>query len=983
MGSLMSNYLLRYVGADRLPRNLSEFDVEIYFRLPKETIEIIRERLNNDHHPGASARQVGLAVQLAFMRATGRALDRVKIVPAALLKYISAELRARPFSIGSLRAIYKRGKTLYEHQTWARDHLGLESFRAEQKVDLTGVLKRQAGEAASIDELVGEANRWLFDKKILIPADRTLRDLAREAFAEIEAQAIQAIKKSLSTTQRSICHKKVFDKLESGITVLEWLRKPPRRHSKSTLEESVAKIQYLKELGVHEWNLGKITLARQKAYARALTSRSPAETRRRKDDTQLLEIVCFLRMTLLELTDATIYQVSRRAWDLQRRATKKATARRAQSAAEYRERLLAIRSHVEDTSRTPSQRLEAIREELDQLGELWPATRAAMTRDGLVDDARVRQLLKSIAGIHFEGMHTTRGLAELDTLYLAYDSNLTELPEGLELNVGKEWQEDIDGSDRKRAMRALEASTMMNLRKGLRRGTIWVDHSLSYRDREQMLIPRDEWDRERDRYLAVMGLPPDPDTFLVPLLAHIEAGIAAVSEAKKKGKLEIDAQGMLHLPKLEALELDFDPKRTAQALFKEIGAVQFPDLLVQADALINFSEAVLGRRANSEQELVAFYGALLGHGTDTDARGVAAMIPQLDPSDVSAMMRHFEAHHRLERANQRVVEFMKKIPVTQLWGDGQFASSDMMSLDATRHLWNARVDPRRRTFAAGIYTHVLNSHALAYSQPIVLNSRQAGPAIHGAVRFNQMNASAQLLKLAVDTHGYTYTGMAMAKLGARIDLCPRIRDLKERKLYLPRSIDSPADLDGIVVRDVSVLPIRKHWDEALRWAASVYSGRINANVAMERLGSASKDDPVHKAMDQLGRLLRTQFLCDYFTNPTFRREIHTVLNRGESVHQLQRVVYYGKIPPERGRRRDELFAISGSHALLTNLVLAWNTWKIQETVDHWRRTKRPIEDTWLAHIGPAHFSYINFRGTMSFGLERYRALLLNPLARVA
>ena len=36
-------------------------------------------------------------------------------------------------------------------------------------------------------------------------------------------------------------------------------------------------------------------------------------------------------------------------------------------------------------------------------------------------------------------------------------------------------------------------------------------------------------------------------------------------------------------------------------------------------------EAILGRRANSVQELVAAYGALLAHGTENDAKGVAAM----------------------------------------------------------------------------------------------------------------------------------------------------------------------------------------------------------------------------------------------------------------------------------------------------------------------------------------------------------------------
>ena len=100
-----------------------------------------------------------------------------------------------------------------------------------------------------------------------------------------------------------------------------------------------------------------------------------------------------------------------------------------------------------------------------------------------------------------------------------------------------------------------------------------------------------------------------------------------------------------------------------------------------------------------------------------------------------------------------------------------------------------------------------------------------------------------------------------------------------------------------------------------------------------------------------------------------RRELHTLLNRSESAHQLQRAVYHGRIAPERGRRREEMRAISGAHALLTNVVIAWNTMKMQEVVDRWRAEKHPISDDWLRHMGPVHFGHINFRGTITFKVE--------------
>jgi len=91
---------------------------------------------------------------------------------------------------------------------------------------------------------------------------------------------------------------------------------------------------------------------------------------------------------------------------------------------------------------------------------------------------------------------------------------------------------------------------------------------------------------------------------------------------------------------------------------------------------------------------------------------------------------------------------------------GKTASSDMMSLDASKHLFTARIDPRRRTHAVGLYTHVLDQHGIVYDQPVVLNERQAGPAIEGVVRDNDTKERVRLSLLAVDTHGYTNVGMA-------------------------------------------------------------------------------------------------------------------------------------------------------------------------------------------------------------------------------
>lgn len=668
-----------------------------------------------------------------------------------------------------------------------------------------------------------------------------------------------------------------------------------------------------------------------------------------------------------------------------RHAYDRTTARQAHSAVEYRQQLVAIKALVRDSRRTKQERLDDIDKLLENIEDKPPASRAAGVREALTEDHhRIRNLLNPLRELGFVGREAEPSLRQIELIGTPRDSGITELPLDCDVPVSAAWRDLVKGDDRTRALRALEASAITGLRKGLRRRSVWVNHSLSFRERDQLPIPHSQWDRDRDRYLSSLGLPGTADPFLERLTEHLKAALAALEEAREAGRVTIGTDRTLHLLALEALPIDGIPKRTRDLIFSEIDTAQFADMTMEMDARTGFSEVLLARKARDANELVSLYAALIAHGTDLDARSVAAMIPKLDPVQVSTAMRLLEMPGRLPRANDRVVEFQRTHPITELWGSGRLASSDSMSLDTSPHLFYARVDPRRRTHAVGMYTHVLDQHGIVYNQPIVLNERQAGVAIEGVIRHNEIRDDGGLRRLSVDTHGYTNVGMTVSKL-LGFDLCPRLRKLSERKLHLPRGMVAPEGLAAVVTHEVSIKAIRDSWSELLRVVASIYAGRVSAVVALQRFGSAAQGDPVHRAADHLGRLPRSLFLCDYFSNVDFRREMHTLLNRGESVHQLQRAIYTGKISPERGRRRDEMIAISGSLTLLTNIVIAWNTQRIQATLDDWRSKGQGIGDDWLRRLGPAHFAHVNFRGTMSFPLERYQEMLLDatPWRRMA
>ena len=121
-------------------------------------------------------------------------MDRFAVLPRNLLRYVTETLQASPLTIASLRSLYARRPTLYEHQQWARDYLGLRDLDPSAETALVAMLALHAAEAAHADELVTSACHWLYDHRILIPGERRVQDWARGAFAAIEASVSSAIR---------------------------------------------------------------------------------------------------------------------------------------------------------------------------------------------------------------------------------------------------------------------------------------------------------------------------------------------------------------------------------------------------------------------------------------------------------------------------------------------------------------------------------------------------------------------------------------------------------------------------------------------------------------------------------------------------------------------------------------------------------------------------------------------------------------------
>ncbi|MCW3097531.1 MAG: transposase [Chthonomonadaceae bacterium] len=123
-----------------------------------------------------------------------------------------------------------------------------------------------------------------------------------------------------------------------------------------------------------------------------------------------------------------------------------------------------------------------------------------------------------------------------------------------------------------------------------------------------------------------------------------------------------------------------------------------------------------------------------------------------------------------------------------------------------------------------------------------------------------------------DTAGFTdHVFGLMHLLGFRF--APRIRDLKDKNLYVHGDAKAYPTLSGLVGGPIQVKHIRTHWDEILRLAASIKQGTVTSSLMLRNLGSYPRQNGLAVALRELGRIERTLFTLDCLQSTDLRRRV--------------------------------------------------------------------------------------------------------------
>ena len=537
--------------------------------------------------------------------------------------------------------------------------------------------------------------------------------------------------------------------------------------------------------------------------------------------------------------------------------------------------------------------------------------------------------------------------------------------------------------------RYYEMSAVTELKNGLKSGDMWVPGSRKYADFEDYLLPRPAWERMRTEGGPPVAINPDLDGYLAQRAEELHRELSEVGRLISRGKLR-DVRledGELKFARAKT-EVPKGAKELTQKAYGLLPRVKLTDLLVAVDSLTgfagHFTHLKTGEAPKDKEPVLA---AILADGTNLGLSKMAdASAEGVDGGGLTFRRLAWAADWHLSEENYRkalaeIVNAHHRLPFSAHWGDGRTSSSDGQRFRAGGHKdFTSQVNARYgREPGVNFYTHISDQYAPFHTKVISTTVRDATHVLDGLLYHES--------DLAIEEHYTDSEGFTDQVFGACHGLgfvfAPRIRDLKDKKLYVMGKPSGYPELRSLIGGKVNVKDISSNWDEVLRPLSSIRLGTVTASEILGKLANYPRQNGLAKALREIGKIERTLFTLRWLRDPDLRRRVTAGLNKGEARNALARAVFFNRLGESRDRSHEDQMNRAGGLSLTTAAIALWNTAHLPAAVAELGRRGEEIPDEHLGHLSPLGWEHITLTGTYRWDLTATSTLenLLNDHLR--
>ncbi len=514
----------------------------------------------------------------------------------------------------------------------------------------------------------------------------------------------------------------------------------------------------------------------------------------------------------------------------------------------------------------------------------------------------------------------------------------------------------------------------VHISKGIRSDKLNLLYSYRYRAFQDYMIDKQYWKDNKERILEECDLSKfaDGKDYLGKLKEVLDEKYHSVNQRiidNKNPFFKINAAGK---PVITTPGVDNEGKEFITTTLTQNGYTPILKVLKEVNAATDFTQCFKHfstknvKLKPSEETLLA---GVIGKGCNIGIRKLANISTGISEHILHNAVNWCLDLKNITEANQRIVSaihglglannYINKPSILHSSSDGRKVNVSVDSLHA-----NYSFKYFGKEKGVTMYTFIDERQSLFYSTVFSSSDREAAYVIdglmHNNVSQNQIHST--------DTHGYTEQVFAATHM-IGVDFAPRIKNIGHQRL-ISFSARRTYEKKGYVLlpsRSIDKKHILQHWDDVLRFIATIKMNHTSASQLFSRLNSYNKSHPLYKALQELGRIIKSNFILTYYDDVELRQQIQKQLNRIEQTNKFAHAVFFDNDQAFQVGTKEEQQLSTACQVLLQNSIILWNYLYLSNLIiETPNKEQRSIIIKSIGEGSVITWAHVNLRGEYDF-----------------
>ncbi len=930
-----------------------------------------------------SPNRLGAAILLKSLLYLGYFPDGFNRVPASVRAYIAEQLQV-PNSVAEYA--WNSG-TRDAHISLIRNSTGSSFLTASRKAELEDWLRDEATKTVHTHEDLFEiALGRLFILNVELPSEKELRRIVGAALTGFLSKVYRVISDRLPLDSCANLEKLIVIPDGTAHSALDQMKREPAHAGVDNLGKEIAKLQSLKAIALPEHLFKGVPPKIIEVFDRQVKNERPSELRLHPDHIKYTLLSSFIHIRTGEVIDDII----RMFMDMIHRMD-------TESEHELDQRLLSDMKKVEGKVQMlfrialavvkqpagsirevifPEVKEETFKElvaEYETSGPRFSTLQQQLMRKKYVYHYQ-RMLPLVLENLTFRSGNQYQPVIEALSVIKRYlGSDVKYFPEVVPIDgvVSPTWQksviENIDGK-KKINRKMYELCVLEKALKALKCREVWAEGSITFRNPDEDMPPDWQDENKRARLYVSIKHPVESVAFveaerkrMTDALTEFNRTLPGNEHVKLIGRKQKDGRRLFSVAKLKPQEEPTNLVMIKDVIKKRFGMLELLDMMVEADRLTDFTRYFTHSGTKEIRSREALRPLLLldlfAEATNTGISRIAKANDEYSYDEMYYVRRYYIWLEPLRKANAALVNKILAVRNPAIWGHGNACASDGKSFPS----WNRNLLSEWRTRYKGdgvmAYWHVERKSVCIYSQLKNYSFSEVAAMLEGLIRHD---TEMRVEKNFVDSHGQSEVAFAFTHLLGSFQLVPRLKGIKNERLYLPEKGmgGNFPNLAGVLTRPIRWELIEHQYDEMVKATIAMRDGHASADAILRRFNSHNLQHPTYKALLELGKVEKTIFLCGWLADLQARTETNEALNVVENFNGATEFVSYGSHGELATNNREDQEIRILSLQLLQNCMMLINTLLIQRVLqDDTLLSRLTAAD--LRGLNPLFFGHIN------------------------